>query len=111
MSFVEDTMIKLTQLVESQQASSYTPPAPPLPATTPTVLTTNRRLSLTPQVDDAFHIPESLLRDALLGCRSQRNLAGRLADLLFTETKKKTSNFSVVLNKQRLDQRKTDAIK
>ena len=66
MSFVEDAMIKLTQLVESQQASSYTPPAPPLPATTPTVLPPNERLSLTPQVDDVFHIPESLLKDALL---------------------------------------------
>ena len=58
-----------------------------------------------------FEIPFRELREASHGCRSRRNLAGRLANLLFTDEEKSTSNYRGVLNKKRLDIRKTEAIR
>ena len=82
--------------------------------TTPTATHTPqpRRLSLTDDLDETmFEIPFRELREASHGCRSRRNLAGRLANLLFTDEEKSTSNYRGVLNKKRLDIRKTEAIR
>ena len=79
-----------------------------LPYTTPTATHTpqHRKLSLTDDLDDTmFEIPFRELREASHGLRSRRNLAGRLANLLFTDEK------SGVLNKKKLDIRKTEAIR
>ena len=84
--------------------------------TTPTATHTPqpRRLSLADDLDETmFEIPFRELREASHGCRSRRNLAGRLAklNLLFTDEEKSTSNYRGVLNKIRLDIRKTEAIR
>lgn len=57
-----------------------------------------------------FEIPLSMVKDAAQGCRSRRNLAGRLADTIFTAEEKCTSNCRGVKKKQ-LDFQKTSAIR
>ena len=51
--------------------------------------------------DTMFEIPFRELREASHGCRSRRNLAGRLANLLFTDEEKSISNYRGVLNKKK----------
>ena len=60
------------------------------------------------QIGDSFVIPQAVVRDAAQGCRSRRNLAGRLANSLFTKEEKQTSNCRGIKN--RLDISKTNAI-
>ena len=107
---VEEMLKDLTAILKSRstpqsvQQSAVTPtvPVPSIPS---------RRLSLTPTTDEIYTVPESVLRELLLGCRSRRNLAGRLADRLFTTEEKCTSNYRGVLKKQKLNPKKTDAIR
>ena len=55
-------------------------------------------------------IPQHILIEAKCGCRSRRNLAGRLALLLYTE-ERTSSNYRGVLNKKKLDPIRSEAIR
>ena len=111
---VEDAILSLTKLIHPQS----TPPttnsglATSNSSSTPAVGFAKRRVSLTSQMDEVvYQISEVILKEALLGCHSQRNLAGCLIDSLFTLEKKQTSNFRGVFKKERIDIRKTEAIR
>ena len=47
----------------------------------------------------------------MVGCRSRKNLAGRLATKIFREEELLVSNFRGKCNKNKLDETKTDAIR
>ena len=109
---VEDAILSLTKLFHPQSTPPTTNSGLPTSNSTPAVGFAKRRVSLTSQMDEVvYQIPEVILKEALLGCRSRRNLAGRLTDCLFTLEEKQTSNFRGVLKKERLDMKKTEAIR
>ena len=57
-------------------------------------------------------IPQHILIEAKCGCRSRRNLAGRLALSLYTEEERTSSNYRGVLNKiKKLDPIRSEAIR
>ena len=58
-----------------------------------------------------FPIDSCLLKKCMVGCRSRKNLAGRLTLSLFNEKERKTSNCRGVRGKSKLDPAKLKAIK
>ena len=107
--------IKQLLLQSNSSNSSFVSPAPTIlatPSNQPTY-TPCRRLSLTSSTTDEmpYQIPEAVVRNIIPGCRSRRNLAGRLTGVLFTEEEQLTSNVRGVLNKNQLDPQKVDAIR
>ena len=66
--------------------------------------------SQSPSVD-VFRIPAGVLSKALDACRGRRNLAGRLAQMIFSEEERKESNCRGVLGKKPLDFVKLQSIK
>ena len=58
-----------------------------------------------------FQVTPAVLKTSMLGCRSRKNLAGRLAAKIFSEEEMLSSNFRGVCNKKLLDECKTDAIR
>ena len=78
-----------------------------LPSSVPGVL---RDIGNLPSQDGKFVISQSIINRAMSGCRSRRNLAGRLTQILFTE-EKVTSNVRGVGGKQPLNELKVDGIR
>ena len=74
-----------------------------------------RRLSVsttTSTIDDVlFEIPPHIISEALNNSRSRRNLPGRLSKVLFSDEERAISNYRGVKGKQKLDWRRTDAIR
>ena len=58
-----------------------------------------------------FQVTPAVLKTSMLGCRSRKNLAGRLAAKIFSEEEMLSSNFRGVCNKKLLDEGKTNAIR
>ena len=57
-----------------------------------------------------YSIPPALVVSCLHGCKSRRNLAGRLAAQIFPAEERKLSNVRSALGKKRLDPLKVNAI-
>ena len=79
-----------------------------LPSSAPGVL---RDIGNLPNQDGKFIISQSIINRAMSGCRSRRNLAGRLTQILFTEEEKVASNVRGVGRKQPLNELKVDSIR
>ena len=60
--------------------------------------------------EDTYSIPPTLVASCLHGCKSRRNLAGRLAAQIFPAEERKLSNVKGALGKKRLDPLKANAI-
>lgn len=105
---LESMFCKFLEQSSSTPQQVQTPTSAPIPCgTTPNRVNT----CYSEKAGDTFDIPLSVIKEAAQGCRSRRNMAGRLADLLFTREEKLTSNYRGVLKKKRLDLNKTSAIK
>ena len=81
-----------------------------LPSSEPRVLRDVGNLPSQNQ-EGKFTIAQSIVNRAMSGCRSRRNLAGRLTQILFTEEEKIASNVRGVGGKQPLNELKVDAIR
>lgn len=71
---------------------------------------TPSRFNVRSSPSETYEIPLSTVKDTAQGCRSRRNLAGRLANALFTSEEKRTSNCRGI-NKDKLDFRRVSAIR
>ena len=81
---------------------------------TPTV--NHQNVELAPPINyhnqaSPFQVTPAVLKESMLGCKSRKHLAGRLAAKMFTEEEMLSSNFRGVCNKKQLDLSKTDAIR
>ena len=107
---MEDSILSIKQILMNI-CETPTVNKPLTPSTTNTVVNTPVQPSRTPVGEMVYQIPAVVLEDAKNGCRSRRNLAGRLTMKLFSQDEKENSNFRGVLGKAKLDHIKTDGIR
>ena len=109
---MEDSILSIKQMLMNICQTPTVNNNPLTPSNTDTVVNTPvQPISSKPVGEMVYQIPAIILEGVKNGCRSRRNLAGRLTMQLFSQDEKETSNFRGVLGKAKLDHIKTDGIR